>query len=112
MDEDEPVIASNSKLFISSQLELEYMTLESQTGYVGKAANSTNAAYQQCALNKDLALNQSDECNMFNIQLNYNYNQALDLESWDGNFRVVSLHKSMEHLASDVQNIKKSLTRM
>ena len=49
---------------------------------------------------------------MFNVQLNYNYNKALDPESWDGSFCVVSLHRLMEHLASDVQNIKESLTRM
>jgi len=62
----------------------------------------------QHALNEDPALIQPAECNMFNIQLNYNYNQALDPESWDGNFHVVSLHRSMEHLASDAQMHKTS----
>ena len=49
---------------------------------------------------------------MFNVQLSYDINQALDLESWDGEFRAVSLHGSMEHLVSDVKNIKDSLRRM
>ena len=49
---------------------------------------------------------------MFKAQLNYNPNQALDPELWDGNFCVVSLHRSMEHLALDIQNIKESLIRM
>jgi len=49
---------------------------------------------------------------MFNMQLNYNYNQALDSDSWDENFCAVSLHGSMEHLASDALNIKESLSRM
>ena len=49
---------------------------------------------------------------MFNVQLNYNINQALDLEEWDGDFHVISLHGSMEHLVSDVKNIKNSLHRM
>jgi len=49
---------------------------------------------------------------MFNMQLNYNSNQALDPDSWDENFCAVSLHGSMEHLASDALNIKESLSRM
>jgi len=48
----------------------------------------------------------------FNIQLNYDVNQTLDLELWDGKFRVVSLHRSMEYLASNIKNIKELLQRM
>ena len=44
--------------------------------------------------------------------LNYDSNQALDPESWDGNFHAVSLHGSIEHLASDTLNIKELLLRM
>ena len=44
--------------------------------------------------------------------MNYNIDQALDPESWDGEFHAVSLYRSMEHLASDVKNIKESLCRM
>jgi len=57
-------------------------------------------------------LNQSNDENIVNIQLNYDSNQALNPESWDGNFCAVSLHQSMEHLVLDVLNIKKSLLRM
>ena len=49
---------------------------------------------------------------MFNVQLNYNLDQALDSESWDGNFHAVSLHGSMKHIASDVLSIKNSLLRI
>ena len=54
---------------------------------------------------------------MFNIQLNYNPNQALDPDSldpdsWDGNFHTVSLHSFMKYLALDVLNIKESLFKM
>jgi len=49
---------------------------------------------------------------MFNIQLNYDSNQALDPDFWDGNFHMVFLHSSMEHFASDMLNIKESLFRM
>jgi len=50
--------------------------------------------------------------NIINIQLNYDINQALDQDSWDGKFRVISLHGSMEHITSDIKNIKDSLYRM
>jgi len=42
----------------------------------------------------------------------FHNNQAMDLESWDGKFHAVSLHRSMEYLASDIKNIKDSLHRM
>ena len=50
-----------------------------------------------------------DNNNVFNIQLNYDINQALDPESWDGNFWAILLHRLMEHLASNIKNIKESL---
>ena len=49
---------------------------------------------------------------MFNIQLNYDINQALDLEEWDNNFHAISLYGPIKHLASNVKNIKDSLYRM
>jgi len=49
---------------------------------------------------------------MFNVQFNYNPNQALDPNSWHGNFHAILLHGSIEHLASDALNIKESLIRM
>jgi len=81
IDKDKPVVTHNSELSNGSQLGLEYMTSKSQTGHVGKAANNSNVTCQQHALNKDPALIQPARCNMFNIQLNYDYNQALDSES-------------------------------
>ena len=49
---------------------------------------------------------------MFNVQLNYNINQALDLEKWNSDFCAIFLHRSMEYLAYDIKNIKDSLHRM
>ena len=54
----------------------------------------------------------TDINNMFNIQLSYDINQALDSESWNGNFHAISLHRSMEHLILDIKNIKDSLIKM
>ena len=50
--------------------------------------------------------------NIINIQLNYDINQALDQDLWDGKFRAISLHSLMKHLDSDIKNIKESLFRM
>jgi len=44
--------------------------------------------------------------------LNYDINQALDPEFWDSNFQVILLCGSIEHLVSDIMNIKKFLIRM
>ena len=66
----------------------------------------------QRVLNLDLTLNKPSNNNMFNIELNYDINQALDPESWDSDFHVISLHRSIEHLVSDIKNIKDSLYRI
>jgi len=39
---------------------------------------------------------------IINIQLIYNLDQSTEPDIWDGNFHSVSLHKSMEHIASDM----------
>jgi len=49
---------------------------------------------------------------MLNIQLNYNPDQALDPDSWDGNFHTVSFYGATEHMPSDMLNFKESLSRM
>jgi len=60
----------------------------------------------QGVLTMQPAFNQLASENVFNVQLNY------DPKSWDGNFHAISLHGSMEHLASDALNVKESLIRM
>jgi len=49
---------------------------------------------------------------MVNVQLSYDINQALEPESWNSDFHAISLYRSIEHLASDIKNIKNSLSRM
>ena len=34
---------------------------------------------------------------MFDIQLSYDVDQALDPEEWDGNFYAILLYRAMEH---------------
>ena len=105
MDEDNSITSLES-------VQLEYVTPRSQNGQVSKVANNTNVVYQQHVSNEDLALNQPAENNVVNIQLNYDINQTLEPKSWDGNFHVILLHSSMEHLVSNVKNIKDFLLRM
>ena len=90
------------------------MTPKSQKGQVSKVANSSKVAGQQCVANKEptLNINPPSENNVVNVQLNYDINQALDLESWDSDFHAISLHRFIEHLVSDIKNIKESLIRM
>ena len=77
-------------------------------------ADLTSNLRQQHIVNVGPALNNdsSNNNNVFNMQLNYNINQALDSKSWNGNFWTILLHRSIEHLASDIKNIKDSLVRM
>jgi len=49
---------------------------------------------------------------VFNINLNYDINQVLDLKEWDSDFCATSLYRAMKHLALDIKNIKDSLWRI
>ena len=76
--EEDPVIVSNSVLSLSTQVELEYVSPKSQSGHVSKATNNSISVRQQYAPTADPILNQPAGSNMFNMQLNYDPNQALD----------------------------------
>jgi len=105
MDEDDSVTTSNS-------IQLVYTNSKGQNSQVSNVADNTSSTCQQCTINKIPALNQLAGNNVVNIQLNYDIGQALDPESWDGDFYAISLHRSMEYLASDTKIIKDSPTRM
>ena len=55
---------------------------------------------------------QNEKNTFFNISLPYDLDVPADPEIWGGNFHLVSLHGSIEYLASDVKNIKDSLKFM
>jgi len=54
----------------------------------------------------------NEDNNVINIQLPYNPHAPTEPELWDGSFHPISLHGSIEHLASDAKNIKDSLNFM
>jgi len=105
MDENEPVGSIDS-------IKLDYMSQGGQKDQVSMATDTTSNTMHQCVSNMDWASEPTPDNNMFNINLNYDIDQALDLEEWDGKFHVTSLHGVMKHIALDVKNIKDSLRRM
>jgi len=53
-----------------------------------------------------------DDNNVINIQPSYNPNVPMESELWSGNFHPISLHGSIEQIASDTKSIKDSLNFM
>ena len=105
MDEDESANSIDS-------IKLEYIFQRGQKNQVSKVTNNTNNTLQQHILNKVLASNTISNNSVFNIQLSYNINQALDPNEWNGDFYTISLHGFMKYLVSNIKNIKDSLHRM
>jgi len=103
MNQNKPVRTSNS-------IKLEYASQKEQKDQVSMTTDTTRNTMHQCVLNINWASEPTP--NMFNVNLNYNINQALDPEEWDSEFHITSLHGTMKHVASDVKNIKDSLRRM
>jgi len=71
------------------------------------AGNVNQGKQQQC----DAAPNDDDD-NIINIQLPYDPNSPTEPELWSGNFHLISLHGSIEQIASDTKSIKDSLNFM
>jgi len=108
MVQDEPTTTSDN-------LQLEYATSERQTLNVSKMADISPNMRIEYVHNAALTyVNSTTDNNndTINIQLNYDVNQALDQDLWDSEFRAISLHGSIEHLSSDIKNIKELLSRM
>jgi len=110
--DDKHVDKSYGVSSLGTQVNVEYTTPKSQVGQTNQTASVNPSSSQQRVSNEDTLSNQNTGSNVFNVHLNYDPNIALDPDSWDGNFHAVSLHGSMEHLASDALNIKESLSRM
>ena len=113
MVQNKPTVSSDS-------IQLKYKTQEVQNPTISKIANTTpnmrtqrrhNAAptYVNPAAAIIPMVNNSD---IINIQLNYDINWLLDSDSWDGDFKAISLHGSMEHLGSNIKMIKELLSRI
>ena len=108
VEDDNDIEPANS----IGSIRLKYVTHEGQNNQVSKAADTSLNTRQQHAPTVGPAPNSPPGENVFDVQLNYDPDQALDSELWDGNFHAISLHGSMEHIVSDVLSIKNSLLRI
>jgi len=96
--------------------DLSYKTTQEKNIHVSKVANTRNnmsATSQQCVsnVNANTTSMYGDDV-AFNVPLLYNPNMLTEPKLWDGSFRLISLHRSIEHLTFDAKNIKDSLTFM
>jgi len=73
MDKNEPVGTIDS-------IKLEYMSQEGQKDQVSMATDTTRNMIHQCVSNMDWASEPTPNNNVFNINLNYYIDQALDPE--------------------------------
>jgi len=92
--------------------QLSYVMNNNQEIQNSRVAELSTNIRPQHVNNEGLSHSNHMDNNVFNIQSNYNINQTRDLDSWDRNFQAISLHRPLEHLVSDMKNIKESLTRM
>ena len=110
--------------------ELSYKTLQEKEHQLGKVTeNNSNNRSPRGNLNVDAPTQRvsnnnptspppqgtsanNDENVFINIQLPYDPNAPTDPEIWNGGFHPISLHGSIEHIASDAKNIKDSLKFM
>jgi len=79
-------IDENKPINSSGNVELEYVTPKSQPNQVSKAVDLSFNMRQQYAPTVSSTLNQLHGKDIVNIHLNYDPNQALDLEFWNSNF--------------------------
>ena len=79
--DDCQIINPNGVSSLGTPINLEYLNFLSQQGLVSQAANDNSSTRQQCVLNEDITVNHLSSSNVFNIQLNYDPNQVLDLNS-------------------------------
>ena len=93
--------------------ELSYETEQEKAIRVSMAANqqaNPQAPTRPPGDNSDeTPTHGQHEDNVFNIQLPYDTNAPTEPDLWSGSFHPISLHRSMEHIASDFKNIKVTL---
>jgi len=116
---------------VESTLTLSYETEQEKAINISKAAKqqgnmrpksgnlkvpNSNPKYVPNVEQRDLSahgtVSQTEDDNIINIQLPYDPQAPTEPDLWSGNFHPISLHSSIEHIASDTKNIKDSLNFM
>ena len=89
--------------------ELSYETEQEKELRKGKAADPENYMRLTNGINEATPITANHEHDTINIQLPYDPHAPTEPELWSGSFHPISLHGSVEHLASDAKNIKVTL---
>ena len=106
MDLDETPVAGAANI---GSPELSYETDQDKALRLGKATDLEINTRPTGGNNEATLRNGIHEDDIINIQLPYDPQAPTKPELWSGSFHPVSLHGSIEHLASDAKNVKVSL---
>ena len=106
MDLDETPTAGEASI---ESTELSYETEQEKALRLGKATDTETNMRPTGGNNEATPMNGTHEDDVINIQLPYDPQAPTEPELWSGSFHPVSLHGSIEHLASDAKNVKASL---
>ena len=106
MDLDEAPVSGGTNI---GSPKLSYETEQDKALRTGKAADSENYTRPTGGNNEATPDNGNHEDDIINVQLPYNPQAPTEPELWSGSFHPISLHGSVEHLASDAKNIKVTL---
>ena len=106
MDLDEVNVADIAK---NSFPELSYETEQERALRVGEATHPKTNTRATGVNNEANPNRDSHEDDVINVQLPYDPHAPTEPELWSGSFHPISLHGSIEHFASDANNIKVTL---
>jgi len=108
MDTDPDDIPLNGDL-VNERLELSYKTEQEKDMRIGKVTNQQDTSRPPAVNNEATPSHGTHEEDVINIQLPYDPHASTEPELWSGSFHPISLHRSIEHFASDSKNIKVTL---
>ena len=89
--------------------DLSYETEQEKALQVGMAANHQETIRPSGGYNEASQTHVPHEENVINIQIPYDLQAPTKPKLWSGSFHFISLYGSIEHFASDSENIKVSL---
>ena len=89
--------------------ELSYETEQEKALQVSMAADQQETTRPRDGYNEAPLTHATHEESIINIQIPYDMEASTKPELWSGSFHLISLHRSIEHFASDSKNIKVTL---
>jgi len=92
--------------------ELSYKTTQEKVFCVSKVADQQEPTRPMGGNSEATPTHTSNEESIINVQLPYDPNAPMEPELWSESFHPISLHGSIEQIASDAKNIKVTLDFM